>query len=326
MATLPEVTVTGTLYDSETGELYDGTIWLKMPVLLKHTDGTAIAPSTKTYAVVDGVVELPLYFVDAPGWGPVDWTWELRIRNGSVWNYYGIRPSIEDPDDVNLGDLIITDYTPSAGNDFALTGHTHPADVSDADLVLALEALRQEQRNLVTGELVLPRGEVNAPVPMLTGKLYLTHFKAIKTETVLTAHTDCGAAAVGAQHAWIGFMKWTGTQYTLDSVSVDDPTRWASAGSHYPTQIFQTDDAHFGAADLTRPGFNKVAGQNYAEFRLWVGSGSAPTTWGGFRVPADSGVEPRRNMTMDLVAPPSSSLQAEWVVGSTQQHQARMMP
>lgn len=328
MATLPTVTVTGTVYQDDHITLYDGPIYFYMPVTLKHADGTIILQSDQPYeyTVIDGAVAVELLYVDAPGWGPTDWQWEVRIPRGSVLKLYGLAPSVDDPDDVTLGDLLITDYVPAAGTDFALAGHTHPLDATDAELIAAIEALRQEQRNLTVGELVIPRAEAHDKVPMTSGKLYLTHFKAIKTETILTAHTDCATAATGAEHAWIGFMKWTGAQYTLDSVSVDDPTRWASAGAHYPTQIFQTDDAHFGAADLTRPGFNKVAGQQYVEFRLWVGSGNAPETWGNVQIPADAGVEPRSNMVMDLVAPPSSALMAGWVVGSDRQHQARLMP
>jgi hypothetical protein len=141
MATPPLVTVTGTIYETDGVTLYNGTIQFKQPVLYRHTDGTTLLPGKVPAVVVDGALSVQLYTIDAPGWGPQDWAWEVQIQRGSIWKLYGLKPSVNDPDTVNFGDLIITDYTPSVGSDFAPVNHTHPDLASDAELAAAIAGL-----------------------------------------------------------------------------------------------------------------------------------------------------------------------------------------
>jgi hypothetical protein len=105
---------------------------------------------------------------------------------------------------------------------------------------------------------------------------------------------------------------------------VDDPTRWTAANTTYNTLIFRTDDAHFGAADLTRPGFSKVAGNDYVAFLLWNGSGDPPEISANRIDPDAALLSPRKAVYIDLAAPPSSSLMAAWVAGTERRFQVHM--
>lgn len=139
MAELPSVTVTGTLYNPDQ-TLFNGSIRFEMPVMLRHADGTAVAPASFTHPVVDGEVSVDLLYVDAPGWTPEDWAWQVTIPRGSIKKTYTISPSVDDPS-VNFGDLLIESYQVSLGNDYALLNHTHPlADdaVTSSELTAAL--------------------------------------------------------------------------------------------------------------------------------------------------------------------------------------------
>lgn len=319
MASLPTVTVTGMVYQEDHVTPYTGPIFFIRDVLLRHNDGTVILPAGTPirYEVVNGVVAVQLLYVDASGWAPADWQYEVRIPRGSVLKSYALAPSVDDPDTVNLGDLLVTQYTHSDGIEFAPVNHTH--DIAAA----ARYAIDVRDRVHASGEFVLPRYQGGASFQMVSGRMYATHFKALTTETILSVQTTCKQAAVGSTGAWIGYLKWTGSQYLLDSISVNDPTRW-TALANYPTTLFQTDDAHFGAADLTRPGFFKVKDQEYIQLTQWVGSGAGPKLMGQLVNDADSFVEPRENGYMDLAAPPSSALMAAWLVGSPFKFQGRM--
>lgn len=323
MAALPTVTVTGTLYEPDGDTLYNGLIYFNLPVLLKHADGTAVKPGLRDpYLVVDGAVSVELLYVDAPGWGPTGWYWEVWIPEGSQRVKYTLAPSVDDPDGVTLGDLLSTTPVVVTGSDYALAGHTHTAAAVTDFAAASVYAIEARDRIVTPGELVLPRYLGGDSFQLVSSRMYATHFTALRTETILNVRTTCAQAASGQTHAWIGYLKWTGTNYTLDSISVDDPTRWTSAAD-YPTLLFQTDDAHFGAADLTRPGFQKVKGQSYIQIVQVVAS-VGPKLMGNLVNTSDAFVEPRQNGYMDLAAPPSSQLNAEWLTPSPFQFQGLM--
>lgn len=190
---------------------------------------------------------------------------------------------------------------------------------------LLVAAAEGADRVSALGEFALRRDDATSYLPLQDGRIFLTHFTALTTETILSVDTRTGdQGATSAEAAWIGFLRWTGTQYALDSVSVDDPTRWTAANTTYNTLIFQTDDAHFGAADLTRPGFNKVAGNDYVAFLLWNGSGDPPEICANRIDPDAALLTPRKAVYIDLSAPPSSSLEAAWVAGTERRFQVHM--
>lgn len=190
---------------------------------------------------------------------------------------------------------------------------------------LLVAAAEGADRLSALGEFALRRDDAASYLPLQDGRVFLSHFTALTTETILSVDTRTGdQGATSADNAWIGFLRWTGTQYTLDSVSVDDPTRWTAANTTYNTLIFRTDDAHFGAADLTRPGFSKVAGTDYVAFLLWNGSGDPPEICANRIDPDAALLTPRKAVYIDLAAPPSSSLEAAWVAGTERRFQVHM--
>ena len=351
MASIPTVTVTGTVYEDDGVTLYNGPIYFRLPTILVHTDGTTILPSaaSRTYTVADGAVAAELLYVDAPGWTPQDFTWEMRIPRGSLSRIYGIKPSVDDPDDVTLGDLIITDYVPNPGTPFAPAVHTHTIDqvtglqaVLDSkfdsdELVAALSlALRAIDPRLVeSGEFVLDRYAAQGVVKPVTGKLYLTVFEALETKEVLTVRTVTKAGAIGTGHSWIGFLEWdeeagANGRWLPRSVSVDDPTRWSGSGLAYPTSVFAVNPGT-GAADLGNPGFNEVAGGIYGYWTLWVDDTATvgrtgPELYAAQLSPLDAVVLPQIALQMDLAAPPSSFLERDWLGGSDRAYQGWMQP
>lgn len=260
----------------------------------------------------DGSFEVELPSTNDPGWSPAGFSYTVLAMVGARERRGTIQLDYADLS-VRLEDLIQWDSAEvTPGTSYSSVGHVHtPQQVTER-----LSGL---------GEFVVARELASFHNPLQSGRLYLSHFTALSTETILTVDTRTGdQAASGTDNAWIGFMRWTGTQYTLDSVSVDDPTRWAVARTTYNSAVYRTDDAHFGAADLTRPGFSKVAGTDYVFFVLWNGDGTEPELNSGLIDPGWALVSPRSAVYIDLSAPPSSALMAEWVAGTAERFQGHM--
>lgn len=181
-------------------------------------------------------------------------------------------------------------------------------DRAFATNAIAAALLAANPRVVDEGEYVLDRGDVITASPSLTGTLYVTHFTAAVTETIQTIRTGTGGSgsvAVGSEHAWIGVLRWDGTNYVPEVVSVDDPTRWTAEFATYDTQLWAWD--HAGEPGFE--GFDKVAGQDYAEFRLWIGSGQPPSLAAGGGWYQDSLVPPRTNgQLFNQTQPPAAPL------------------
>lgn len=174
------------------------------------------------------------------------------------------------------------------------------------------------------GEYVLPRGEIISSTAATSGNLWVTHFTAARTETILSAQTGTGGSgtvAVSATNAWVGILNWDGVQYTPLAVSVDDPTRWTAEFQAYDTSLYQADGN--GTAILESPGFRKVAGRRYAFFVLWIGSGQPPSLPAGGGWYQDSTVPPRTNAWIGSQTwPPTTAFLAEWFAPDSRRFQA----
>lgn len=174
------------------------------------------------------------------------------------------------------------------------------------------------------GEYVLPRGDITLATPATTGNLWVTHFVAAKTETITSMKTgvgDSSTVAVDADHAWVGVLNFNGTQYTKNAVSVDDPTLWATEFGTYDTALFAA--GADGLAATGSPGFQKVAGVEYAAFVLWIGTGQAPSLPAGGGFYQESLITPRTNAWIgSQTAPPSGALLQEWFAPDSRRFQA----
>lgn len=183
------------------------------------------------------------------------------------------------------------------------------------------------QRLVDAGEYVLPRGEINSQTPATTGNLWVTHFVAARTETILTVTTGTGGSgtvATSATHAYVGFLDWNGSQYLPNAVSVDDPTRWTAEFQAYDTAVFAATPVS-GTANLSSPGFQKVKGREYAFFVLWIGGGQAPSLPAGGGWYQDSMVEPRTNAWIgSQTGPPAAPYNAEWFAPDSRRFQGLM--
>lgn len=190
------------------------------------------------------------------------------------------------------------------------TWHTAPAD----------------PRVVLDGEFVLDRGEIVTSSPLTSGNLWVTHFTAARTETIMTVRTNTGGAgtvAVDATHSWTGYLDWDGTQYLPNCVSVDDPTRWTAQFQSYDTALFDADGS--GVADTGSPGFHKVAGRQYGYFLLWIGAGQPPSLPAGGGNYLDSTVEPRINAWIgSQTAPPATIYQGAWFAPDSRRFQGYM--
>lgn len=316
-AGLTQVTVTGQFDEFPDG---GGSGWVRFWYDSQITGAVdlSVVPSINVKAeVVAGAFEVSLPAGNDPGWSPAH-SLNVLAQIGSVQRRGTITLDYADTA-VRFEDLIQwQDAQVEVGATYATL-----AQLTAAAAVASL-AYDVAERVSTLGEFLLRRDDASFYLPLTSGRVYLSHFTARVTETILSVDTRTGVAATSATNAWVGFMKWTGTQYTLDSVSVDDPTRWTAANTTYNTLVFQTDDAHFGAADLTRAGFHKVAGTDYVGFFLWNGSGTQPQL-NCNKIDPDTALSlPRRAAYIDLAAPPSSALMAEWVAGTEQRFQGHM--
>lgn len=315
MATPTMITLTGTV-ETPPGTP-DGTaqVTIQQQVWMRHPDGTVIEPTVYTgVANSNGDISMLVPATNDPDWLPVDF--QMRVIFDGIENPRWSKPfRAAIPHDAPGGTMTLGELIPvgmaNEGAFYAAANHSHPLDVSEAELTAALNAMG---RVVTGGELILPRGEVNGSAPLTTDILWVTHFIAARTQSVLSVRTTVDTPATGSEHAWLGCLVWTpGVGYSPYGVSVDDPTRWTS-GVSYDTLVFGVGD--FGAANLSDPGFDTVAGQRYAFFLQWVGSGNAPTLKASVVNTDDAFIEPRENGFMGLSAPPSGPLQPGWLVGS----------
>jgi hypothetical protein len=317
-AGLTLVTVTGQFDEFPDG---GGSGWVRFwyDAPLTGAADHSVVPSIDVKATVtSGAFTVDLPAGNDPGWSPA-FSLKVQAQVGAVQRRGTITLDYADTD-VWFDDLIQWDTAEVEASATYATLAQLTAAAATASV-----AYDVAERVSSLGEYMLRRDDANFHLAMQSGRVYLTHFTARVTETILSVDTHTGdVAATSATNAWVGFMKWTGTQYTLDSVSVDDPTRWTAANTTYNTSVFQTDDAHFGAADLTRPGFNKVAGTDYVGFFLWNGSGTPPQLNCNLLNPDSALDSPRKAAYIDLTAPPSSALQAEWVAGMWIRFQGHM--
>lgn len=182
-----------------------------------------------------------------------------------------------------------------------------------------------DPRVVDAGEYVLPRGEIIASSPATTGNLWVTHFTAARTETIMSVQTGTGGSgtvAVDAEHAWVGVMSWDGAQYLPLAVSVDDPTRWTAEFQSYDTDLFAATPVS-GVANESSPGFLKVAGRDYAFWVLWIGTGQAPSLPAGGGWYQDSTVEPRTNAWIgSQTGPPAAAYLAGWFAPDSRRFQS----
>lgn len=266
----------------------------------------------------NGIWSLPVYGTNDPDWNPSNWTYQVTIEGANLYKQYSVSVPY------NAGSMDFSDLLPvvaSPGNLYAGYNHTHDVSASVDPRILL-----DPRRVVVPGELVLARQEVGGKYQLATGNLYLTYFQAAVTETILTLQTSIqhvSDVATGTTNSWIGVMDWDPVTNILtpNTVSVDDPSRWAAKAT-YNTQVFGVDQ--FGSANLGDPGFQKVAGEYYAVFHQWVGSGNGPKLPACIVNEDDSMLDPRQNAYMPLLAPPSSALQAGWVAPSPAMIQALM--
>jgi hypothetical protein len=184
------------------------------------------------------------------------------------------------------------------------------------------------ERLATSGEYVQRRKDCSTIVPISSGSIFISHFTALKTETILTLQTNtqgAGNIAVGGTSSWIGIMTWNGTQYEPLIVSADLATRWNTTFTEYNTAIYAATPGT-GLANLGSPGWNKVAGQPYALWMIWNGSGTAPSLPCCTQNYADALTEPRDAGFMTLAAPPSSAIMAGWLSALGRSYQAWMRP
>lgn len=333
-AGLALVTVSGQFHDFPAG---GATGWVRFwydSQLTGSTDHFVVPTiNRKVDLEANGSFEVELPGSGVPGFSPATHTYQVLAQVGGVQRrgtvtlpYTDVEVWFDEVIQWDDAEVVIgTTYATLAQLNSGLatkaaTVHTHTASqVTDFSSAASL-AIQRIQRVVSGGELVLPRGEASAKLPMTSGRLYLSHFTGLTTQTIQSLETTTGdQGATGTDNAWVGILRWTGTQYDLDSVSVDDPTRWANPNTAYPTPLFQCNEV--GLADESEPGFNEIAGQEYVAWYLWVGDGDQPQLWGSQVNPATALLTPRQNAYMELTAPPSSSLQAGWVAGVMERFQ-----
>lgn len=333
MATPGMITITGSIKDAPNAPDSTSRVLMEQEVWLIHTDGTAIKPRVYDGAAAsDGTVSFAVPPTDDPAWRPQNWTFRCQFVDdedpGKTVLFRCVVPYDAPGATVTLGSLVPVGSSLD-GAVYAPINHTHPDLASDAELSAGLATRAAvvhshpvsqiTERIAVGGEFVIPRRDANSFVALDSDILYATHFVAQQTMTIQHVRTTVGVAATGTTHAWLGFLRWdVGVGYTPLSVSVDDPTRWSVLGSPN-TPVFAVDG--FGSAVLGDPGFDMVAGQEYAFTLQWVGSGTKPQLRACPVNIDDAFTEPRENGYMGLSAPPSGLLQPGWLVGSAARFQ-----
>lgn len=195
-------------------------------------------------------------------------------------------------------------------------------------LLLGGVPTQANERLATNGEYVQRRKDCNTVTPITSGSIFVSHFVALKTETILTLQTNtqgAGLVGVGGTSSWIGIMSWDGTQYLPLAVSADLATRWNTTFTEYNTAIYAPSPGT-GLANLASPGWSKVAGTRYALWMIWNGSGTAPSLPCCSQNFADALTEPRDAGFMALAAPPSSAIMAGWLSALGRSYQAWMRP
>jgi hypothetical protein len=193
-------------------------------------------------------------------------------------------------------------------------GNVSISDVNGLQAVL--DALQPNERILTSGESVLRRGDISASFPLESGTMFVTHFRAAKTEAITKLRTGTGdgtTVGVSATHAWIGVLRWDGTNYIPVTESVDDPTRWTTQFATYDTPLQAT--------------FNKTKGVDYALYILWIGSGQVPALPGAGGWYQDSLTAPRTNgLIFSQTQPPAAPLSGAFFGSDNRRFQAVMLP
>lgn len=282
------------------------------------SDGVIYAPANHTHSGFVTTAGLPaaVQALLDDGFAVTD-RFSVSATGGMDWGPSG------GPNDVNLyrgdSDLLFTDNRFQARVLRAQTA----LQIGGTDLFTLTDLYyAQNDRVATQGEFVIRRRDANSRFKLVSGNLYLTHFRATQTITVTSIRTTAKVGATGTDNAYIGILNWApGVNYTPNAVSVDDPSRWANPVS-YDTLLFKATPGT-GVANLADPGFNMVAGQNYAAFVLWNGDGGAqgPELVACLVNDEDAMIEPRENAYIVLAAPPSSALMPEWVAASPAQIQ-----
>lgn len=313
-AGLTLVTVTGHIDQFPAGGGAGRAIITCPQTLIGVTDNSVVPP----FSVVetfgdDGTLSVDLPPCDDPDWSPSDWTYDVTIKAGAGTITGTMSLSVADTT-VKLAEVLNIGAPPASGTMYATLSALNALGTEVDGKAGAID-LSAATLPLVVGESVLNRQDVNGQLPLETGTLFLTHFRATKTETITKIRTTTGdtpTLAVGGQHAWIGVMEWDGTNYIPRAISVDDPTRWASAFASYETPISD---------------FHKIAGHDYALEILWIGSGNPPSLPARSNWYADVLTEPRLNaLLFTQVAPPSSPLSGAFVGPDSRRFQGILLP
>jgi hypothetical protein len=80
---------------------------------------------------------------------------------------------------------------------------------------LLVAAAEGADRLSALGEFALRRDDAASYLPLQDGRVFLSHFTALTTETILSVDTRTGdQGATSADHAWIGFLRWTPSRWT----------------------------------------------------------------------------------------------------------------
>jgi hypothetical protein len=291
--------------------------------------GTSLVPPIDETVAIgingSGTIDLPA--VDASGWAPQGWAYTVLGRT-ATGSFRGTLQLFAADDTVDLHERIQIDGAATAGTTYATlaqlttglagkadTGHTHTASqVTDFAAAADIRIRLASPRIVDAGEYVLDRGQITASSPLESGTLFLTHFTAAATETITTLRTGTGGSgtvATSSTHAWIGILNWDGTNYTPAASSVDDPTRWTAEFATYDTPL--------------QSSWAKTAGQRYALFLLWIGSGQPPSLAAGGGWYQDSLIEPRSNaLLFSQTAPPNGSLSGAFFGPDSRRFQALM--
>lgn len=285
---------------------------------LPLTGSTVVPPVPQVLEIGEagtGSIEVPA--TDDPQWTPQGYDIAVRLEVGGV-SSFGTMQLSHLVTEVDFADVIEWNGSATVGTTYATLTQLNALDAEKLD----------DPRNVTVGELALPRHGAQ-PISLVPGRLHCTVFKALKTQTVGTIQTSTGdsdTVAVDADSAWIGVLRWNGATWDPVAVSVDDPTRWAVAGTDYPTAVYAVTPG-VGTPNLADPGFDQVAGDTYAYWLIWNGAAEdAPSLYAAPCNAREARIDPTVAMYMDLSAPPSSALNDGWLVGDDRAYQGWLRP
>lgn len=246
--------------------------------LLGAADNSIVPPDSWTVELNStggGSVLLPA--TNDPDWIPTGWAYQVYCDVNGVL-FKGTLQLDYQTTSVQLADLLQVNGAAVAGSSYAPLSSFTTLAATVAALGVRVTTIENNAQPTIGFATVMNRIEVNSTVPLSSGQLHVSHFTADRTQAITKLRTfTAETAGVGATHAWIGVLSWDGTNYTPVVSSVDDPTRWASTYASYTTPMQTT--------------FNMVYGQDYAIYKLWIGSGSAPVLSGSVVFYADGRAE-----------------------------------